>query len=142
MANQHPKVIAEFIDEYDEKRIIHKGRNGVLRMKRFRETVGQSLSKAVGGIAGKNIRRLRKERGLTMVELARRAGLTPTKQRMKEVEDNGSSGLRIGTLYAIAGALGVGVGDLLPSVPEAFRHAEVSKQRITEPTIAFTREIA
>lgn len=142
MANRHPKIIAEFMDEFEEKRVIHKTRHGTLRMKRFRETVGQSLSKAVGDIAGRNIKRVRKERGLSLVELARRAGLTPTKQRMKEIEDNNSGGLRIGTVYACAGALGVSIVEILPPVSEAFKAAEVSQQRITEPTIAFTREIA
>lgn len=137
--NRKPRIIAEFIDEYEEKRVVHRNRHGQIRMKRTRETVGEALSNAAGSLAGANIRRLRKERGLTMVELARRAGLTPTKQRMYEIEKSQSAGVRLGTIYALAGALGVSIGDILPTVPEVFKVAEVKQQRITEPTIAFTR---
>ena len=53
---------------------------------------------------GRKIRVLRKELGLTMLELGRRAGLSQS--QISRVE-NGRQGFRSGTLTRLAGALGV-----------------------------------
>jgi transcriptional regulator with XRE-family HTH domain len=77
---------------------------------------------------------LRLAQGLTLEELCLRAGLvsaTP-KSRMWEIE-NGTrkEGLRFGTLFALAHALGVEASDLLPSVAEALCLADISEQSRT-----------
>lgn len=127
--NRHPKIVAEFINEYEEKRVIHRDPRGRLCLRRNRELPAQALSKAVSSYAGAKIRDERRAQGISLEELAKRAGLTPTKQRMREIEVNQrSSGMRIGTLYCLARALGKQPWDFLPDTDAAFESAGVRNQ--------------
>ena len=61
----------------------------------------------------KNLKRLRLERGLTQVDVAALAGMTQGHYSMVE---NGNWEPRLGTILALAKALGVQPGELLPLI--------------------------
>lgn len=138
--NKRPQVIAEFINDFEEKAVVHRDARGRIRMKRTKEAVALALSCEIGRIAGERIRAERKRQGLTMLALARRAGLTATKQRMREIEcqSPARTGLRIGTIYALAWALEVDPSTLLPTLEEAMRGAGVGKLYMGETLAALS----
>lgn len=125
MANHRPKVIAEFINDYEERTIVHRDERGRIRIRRNQEVVALRMSKEISKIVGARIRAERKQQGMQLAVLARRAGLTPTKQRMREIEQGSRSGMRIGTIYALAWALGVNPLDLLPNMEEVMKQSAV-----------------
>lgn len=105
-------------------------------MKRTNATPILEINPVVGVMVGKRIREIRQERGLTMKELAERCGMASghPKARMYEIEVGARrEGLRFGTLYVIAMALGVEVCDLMPSVREVSEIARV--RQIATPRI-------
>lgn len=111
----------EFEDKFGDIRTIHHNQspNGPLRVKRLRVTPVLALNQHVGVAVGKRVHDLRVKRGLTLLELAERAGLLGGKARMWEIENSlRVQGVRLGTLFALAMALGVEVSALLPSVAE------------------------
>ena len=63
-----------------------------------------------GSVVGRNVRRLRERRGLSLADLGTRAGVSKT--TVHDLE-GGSANPRLETLYAVATALSVGLGDLL-----------------------------
>jgi len=131
--NSNVGLVAEFQDKYGEKRIIHGTRHG-LRGKRSFSTPALAMNRATTGMIGAKIKALREERGFTLKELALRCGMaggTP-KNRMWAIENaTRGEGVRIGTLYAIAHALGCQVADLLPSVEEVLRAAKAKGVSLT-----------
>ena len=64
---------------------------------------------------GTRVRRLRRERGVSLSALARDAGVG--KATLSGLEDGSRGNPTIETLYAIAGRLGVPIGALLPDPP-------------------------
>jgi hypothetical protein len=121
-----PKEIP-FTDSYGDERVIRKRVSGGFSVKRDAVTPILAINREVSCLVGKRIHALRVERGLTLVELATRigAGTGNPKQRMWQIENPGVretgetyGGMRLGTLYALAIALGVEVIDLLPAVSE------------------------
>ncbi len=123
-------VEVEFIDQYGEKRIIHKQRNSRLSVARDGETVVHALNRSAAVLTAQNIRCARLAAGLTLRGLCVKAGMTValTKQRMSEIENAGRgryTSIRMGTLHALAAALGMDAKDLLPSTDEVMRHAHV-----------------
>ena len=125
MANRAPEILATFEDKYGDKRTIHRvfmGGCARVRVKRIRSTPVQVLTDACGKTVGRNIARLRIERGMSMAELARRATLLGGKQRVYSLEHNTDrGGLRLGTLYAVAAALEVEPSSLLPPLEDAMK---------------------
>jgi transcriptional regulator with XRE-family HTH domain len=116
-----------FTDHYGEQRTIHRRKGGGLSLKRETVTPILALNAEISRAVGARVRALRVERGLTLAELADRIGANTgnPKQRMWALENPGIrstgesyGGMRLGTLYALAIALGVEVCDLLPSVSE------------------------
>ena len=82
------RVLAEFTDQYGDKRIVHKTKGSRLSLKRMGSTVPHVLNRLVAERIGLRIRSVREARGLSMAQLCIRAGLasaTP-KQRMYEIE--------------------------------------------------------
>lgn len=79
---------------------------------------------------GAEIRRIRMDRGLTLVDIAADTGLSASMLSMLE---RGKTGVSIGSLVAVASALGVAVGDLFqPSkAPELFLVRFAEQQEIT-----------
>ena len=63
-----------------------------------------------GSVVGRNVRRLRERRGLSLADLGTRAGVSKT--TVHDLE-GGSANPRLETLYAVATALSVGLADLL-----------------------------
>lgn len=125
--NSHKNVVATFADKYGEVKQIHATRHG-LKVARGKSTVVLKLNGAIAPLIGLNIRRERLAQKMTLEQLCRKAGLasaTP-KSRMYEIEKGSrGEGIRMGTLYAIAVALGVAPSYLLPSTEEALRDAGV-----------------
>lgn len=114
-------VIAEYEDKYGDKQTIHKGKNG-LQVKRPVLTPVLELTTVIGKHIGRRVRELRTERGWTMEELGVRCAFPGTpKQRIWEIEEGTrGGGIRLGTLYVVARALGVHHCDLLPTDNDAF----------------------
>lgn len=127
--NRRPRIIAEFIDEYEERQVVHKDARGAIRIMRNREIPALEVSKAIGRLAGGRIRAERIRQHLSLRELAVRAGLTPSKQRMREIESSSRYGMRIGTLYCLAHALGKQPWDFLPEMSEALKEAGVGPRK-------------
>lgn len=112
--------IATFLDKYGEERTIHKTRHG-LKVKREHVTPILALNPVVSGLIGERVRALRIERGWELAELAHRIGVRGghPKNRMWEIErGTRGEGIRLGTLYALAIALGVEVAELMPTMHE------------------------
>jgi DNA-binding Xre family transcriptional regulator len=118
--NVIPREI-EFEDRYGEARVIHRRNGNRFSVKKTSTTPVLALNQELSMLVGQRIRALRIDRGMGLGELCDRAGLisaTP-KSRMWEIENSiRKQGVRLGTLYAIAMALGVEVAALMPSVDE------------------------
>ena len=121
-------MVVEFTDKYGEKRIIHRPKGSPLRVKRTGNTPGLAMNRVVAELIGRRIRELRQARGWSLSMLCKRAGLAAAdgqhKHRMYEIEVGArQEGLRFGTLYVIALALGVTAADLMPDPSEVARLA-------------------
>jgi transcriptional regulator with XRE-family HTH domain len=135
---QHRKIVAEFEDRYGDTRVIHRDQRGALKLANNSSTVALTLNRAAAKLVGQRIRNARIAAGLTLEQLCTRAGLvsgTP-KSRMWEIENAiRESGLRIGTLYALAEALNLPAYALLPSNEDVLTLAGVSEIK-PEPRLA------
>ncbi|MBB2990296.1 transcriptional regulator with XRE-family HTH domain [Mycolicibacterium iranicum] len=69
----------------------------------------QAASEATNRKLGAEIRRIRMEQGLTLVDIAANTGLSASMLSMLE---RGKTGVSVGSLVAVASALGVAIGDL------------------------------
>jgi transcriptional regulator with XRE-family HTH domain len=70
----------------------------------------------VSAAVGAAIRRARKNAGMTVVELAKRSGLS--QPHLSQLE-NGRAAPSIAALYGLAAALGIGADELLPRLEDA-----------------------
>ncbi len=127
--------VASFTDKYgDTRRIYQQGARGALKRERNEDTVSHKLSRAASAIIGANIKARRIAAGLSLEELCIKAGLrseTP-KNRMWEIENAiRRTGTRMGTLYALAGALRCEVADLVPTVMDVMMQAGITSSVIT-----------
>lgn len=114
------EVHVEFTDQYGDTRVIHRLKGSKLAIKRNGNTPAHAMNRAAAVLIGQKIRAARLAAGLSLEELCQRAGLAAPpgagKMRMYEIEKNiRQTGMRIGTLYAIAVALDIPVWSLLPS---------------------------
>jgi DNA-binding Xre family transcriptional regulator len=126
MPSRRKPTVVEYVDDYGDLRKIHRVNGGHLRVARLDKTPVVAMSAAVGRLIGQRVRAARLKRGFTLKQLAERAGMAPpTKHRMYEVENAMNSGLRFGTVYALAIALNIPVTDLLPSEDEVLEEAGV-----------------
>ena len=118
--NTNKNIVASFLDKYGEERKIHHTRHG-LKVLRRNSTLVLSINPIIGQMVGKKIKALRLKNDLTLESLCKKAGLASStpKSRMWEIEKGvRGEGLRFGTLFALAIALGVEAGDLLPTTEE------------------------
>ena len=128
MAVRRRPVMAEFTDQFGEQQVIHRHSGGTLAIRRKEPTVSLALSKAVGSLVGSRIRDERLKAGLSMLQLAERAGLLGGKQAIYQIEQAMNTGVRLGTLYAIAAALNVSPFSLLPAVSVVLEQTGVQMQ--------------
>lgn len=126
--------VAEFTDEYGDRQIIHRGYQG-RRLSVFKglDTPALRLNRAVADLMGKNIRHRRLELGLSLKEVAYRAGMQTVspKQYIHSIEmplQHRKNTVRLGTLYALSYALECSPADLLPSPAEVMALANVSPE--------------
>lgn len=124
MATRRRPVYAEFTDKFGETQAIHRA-HGRLSIRRKSPTVVLALTQAVGRHIGERIRAERVKAGIDMPTLAERAGLKGGKQAIYHAEQALNGGIRIGTLYAIASALGISPFELMPNLHDAIEQAEV-----------------
>lgn len=133
MRNQ--PTIATYVDRFGETREVYKNRGSRWMTKRATDTPILKLTKCIGEEVGRRIRTARISRNMTLEELATRAGLKGIpKCRMYEIETNMSGGIRLGTLYAIALALGMEPCELLPTSGEMLKIAGVKRK--STPTLS------
>jgi DNA-binding Xre family transcriptional regulator len=135
MAERSVEVLATFTDKYGDERKIRRVRRNRVQVMQTTNTVCLRMNEVVVKRIGSRIRELRKARGMTLADLARRAGLAGNgdgalKQRMFEIENSLSGGARLGTLYSIALALEVPIGDLLPTTEDALADANIKEQSV------------
>jgi len=135
-------VVTVFKDRYGDERTIHRDKKGELKVARQGVTVVHSLMPILAVQIGKRIRDRRIAAGMSLEDLCIRAGLasaTP-KSRMWEIENAiRQQGVKLGTLYAIAIALGCPVHELLPTVEQAKEEAGVT---LAIPTARLTTNSA
>lgn len=113
-------TVVEFTDQFGDARVIHRLKGQRLAVKRQGNTPAHAFNRAAAVIIGKNVKEQRIKAKMTMDELCRRSGLAAApgqgKQRIYEIENClRREGVRIGTLYALAVALDVPIGKLMPS---------------------------
>jgi hypothetical protein len=132
LARGHTEI--RFRDQYGDERVIHRQRGQALRVKKKDDSVSHLLNRSAAILMGQRIKAEREAAGLTLEQLFERSGLAAPgygKQRMYVIENGGSTerrqkqGVRFGTLYAIALALGVAPQDLMPSAKDVAKHAGV-----------------
>lgn len=145
MSARKPEVVAEFTDRYGDKRVVHRGKRGVLAIKNQRDTVALTMNRVAAVEIGKRIREHREAAGMTLEELCLRAGLIANaspKSRMWEIENSiRQQGLRFGTLYAISRALCVPIERFLPTTEEIAELAGVQTV-ILPPVLAVNNTAA
>lgn len=131
MARRNSPIVAQFVDHYGETRTIHRDRGSRLSVRRGEQTIAFKLAHSVGKLIGARIREERLKAGITGPALAQRAGLRGGKAAMYSIETGLNTGVRLGTVYAIAAALNIQPASLLPSVSEALMDAglEVRAER-------------
>jgi DNA-binding Xre family transcriptional regulator len=130
-----PEIIATFDDKFGEERVVHRATDGHLRVRRQMKTPGVRMNRIVSHLIGMRIKELRIERNLTLQELATACGMGTgnPKERMWSIENaTRNEGVKMGTLYVIALALGVEVAELLPSVSEVALLADVQQVKVAQ----------
>lgn len=125
MVRRRP-VVVEFEDRFGEKQTIHRDKGGILKIRRKSPTVVLAMTASIGRCIGQRIREERLKAGLTMAELSERSGLKGGKQAIAHAEAAMDTGVRIGTVYAIAVALNVSPFSLMPPVDVVLRESAVS----------------
>jgi hypothetical protein len=116
--------VVDFQDRFGETQTVHRTKHG-LQIRRKTTTVILALTAVIGKHAGARIKEERVKAGLTMQALADRSGLKGGKMAICHIETAMDTGVRIGTLYAIAAALSVSPFSLLPPVELVMRESGV-----------------
>lgn len=133
------KIVAEFTDKYGNVRKLRQVGRRSIKVAKDIDTVSHKLNRVAATMIGAKIKEKRLEAGLSLEELCTISGLvsaTP-KSRMWEIENAlRKEGIRIGTLYAIAKALGCEVTDLIPKVNEVAEKAGVKMSTSIKTTLA------
>lgn len=113
------QIVATFTNKYGEEQKLRQVGKRKIQVAKNTDTVSHKLNRVAATMIGAKIKERRIAAGMTLEVLCTRAGLisaTP-KSRMWEIENAiRQEGCRMGTLFAIAQALGCEVTDLIPSV--------------------------
>lgn len=110
--------VADFVDEYGENQTIHRKKGRRLSVYRKNETPVHLMNRAAAVLFGQNVRAQRTKLGMTMKDVALKAGLCTSspKQYIHKLESGfRAEGVRMGSLFALAYALECEPSDLLPS---------------------------
>ena len=129
------RPVAEFVDDYGERRVIHRNKKTSKTLSVFREATTPTLrmNRAVAVLLGQNIRTRRLALNLSPRDLCERAGLIDQnpKQRVHAMESAARrEGIRLGTLYALAHALECLPGDLLPPMADVLELAGAERKTV------------
>lgn len=122
-----PNRIASFIDKVGEEREIIVGHNRRLRVKNIQESLTNLLATASSRLIGERIRTARQAVNMTAEELAHRIGITdgsPKNQICALEKQFRRHGIKTGTIYSIAFALGLQANELIPSMREILQGVE------------------
>lgn len=126
------QIVATFINKYGEEQKLRQVGKRRIQVAKNTETVSHKLNLVAAVMIGAKIKERRIAAGLTLEALCTRAGLvsaTP-KSRMWEIENAiRQEGLRMGTLFAIAHALGCEATELMPTTTVVAEHAGVTMRR-------------
>lgn len=123
--------IATYTDAYGDERIIHApagARSRALRRFNNSDTPVLRMNRAVAILLGHAVRARRLALGMTAKQLCLRCGFANVnpKAAIYEIETaKRASGVRLGTLYALASALDCEPSDLLPTKAAAMEAAGV-----------------
>lgn len=129
------ELVGKFKDKYGDDRTLIR-RKGVLAVERRRSTVIQEMNRVVGAYVGERIKQIRERKGMTLEACCRKMGYIDVvpKNRMWRIEQ-GLDGIRMGTVYAAAIALGVEVQEILPEINEVMELAEVQNRPVDQEVI-------
>lgn len=131
---QPKNPVATFVNDYGETEIIHRKKGKRLSVFRGGNTPALRMNRAAAILIGQNIRQRRLAAGLSMRQLSIRAGLhnVSPKQYIHALETAmRSEGMRFGTLYAIAYALGCEPRELLPPMESVMELAGVGPGQVS-----------
>jgi DNA-binding Xre family transcriptional regulator len=120
--------VAEFVDEYGDKQVVHRKKGRRLSVYRKGDTPVHLLNRAAAILFGKRIRERRLVLKMTQKQVALKAGLSTAspKQYLHKIETGfRAEGVRMGSLYALAYALECDPTDLLPCPKEVAKLAKV-----------------
>jgi hypothetical protein len=129
MAVRRRPVVVEFMDRFGENQTIHRDKGGTLKIRRKSPTVVLAMTAAIGRHVGERIREERLKADMTMEQLAAKSGLKGGKQAIYHAETAMDTGVRIGTVYAIAAALNISPFSLLPPVDVVVRESSVRMEQ-------------
>lgn len=134
MVDYTPKnVVATFVDQYGDTQIIHRPKGRRLSVFKGGDTPALRMNRAAAILIGQRIKAARLEAGLSQKQLCLRAGLANVnpKQYIHGIEAaTRTAGCRMGTIYALAHAMGVEATDLLPTMNEVMMLAKVRATNI------------
>lgn len=126
MAVRRRPVVVDFTDQFGETQTIHRDKGGILKIRRKSPTVVLAMTAAVGRHVGQRVRERRVAAGLSMSQLAERAGLKGGKQGIYKIETAMDTGARLGSIYAIAAALDIDPSDLMPPLNVVLNESSVA----------------
>lgn len=136
------KIVAEFTDKYGTVRKLRQEGRRSIKVAKDTDTVSHKLNRVAAKMIGEKIKERRLAAGMTLEGLCQLAGLvsaTP-KSRMWEIENAlRAEGVRTGTLYAIAKALGCEVADLVPPVATVAEMAGVGFATATVSSLSVVK---
>lgn len=123
------QIVTTFEDRFgDVRRIYRESPRSALKLAKLSDTVSHKMNRVCAVLIGQRIKEKRVAAFMTLEALCLRAGLKAAnpKTRMWEIENSiREEGLRMGTLFALAHALGCEAIDLLPTVAEVAEMAGV-----------------
>jgi hypothetical protein len=127
------RPIAEFVDTYGDRQIIHRPRGNRISIFKGGDTPALRMNRACSVLIGQRVKLKRTSLKMTQRQLCLAAGLVNVnpKQYIHAIENaTRLNSCKHGTLYALAYAMKCDVCDLMPSVNEVIEYAEMNKRRI------------
>lgn len=122
-----PNRVAQFIDKVGEQREIIVGHNRRLRVKNHQDSLTNLLATATARLIGQRIRLARQAVSMSASGLAQRIGVeggNPKNQICNLEKQFRNHGIKTGTIYAVALAVGIEPHELLPSLREVLQNVE------------------